>query len=128
MISWSDDLAIGIPDIDQQHRAIFEQMARLEENLEKDCASEVSAEVVDFLAEYVVEHFSTEEKLMKEIGYPEYSYHKSEHATFLDKFYQIRSLLNQNDKLAKYYLHSVMANWLTHHIANEDQKLSPYLR
>ncbi len=128
MIEWTDTLALGVAQIDKQHKEIFIRLKKLDEALDSNQSQEVLQEVVDFLSDYVVSHFRAEEDLMKEVGYPDYSPHKFEHSDFLDKFYQSRSFLATDTKSGKYYLHSVITSWLQQHILKTDQKLGAFLR
>ena len=62
-IQWTDDLATGSAKIDTQHQAIFredQQHARGVQQGEGERAK--WTELLAFLEDYVVSHFSTEER------------------------------------------------------------------
>jgi hemerythrin-like metal-binding protein len=54
------------------------------------------------LAEYVVKHFSDEEKFQLECQYPKYEWHKEQHKNFVEQFVILKS--NFLDKGASSHL------------------------
>ena len=85
--AWSTDLETGIDVVDEQHHQYFNL---LNDYLEK-AAEELTdrqqiidlAEKFDFLRQYAKGHFSTEESIMKNAGYPDFEFHYGEHLSFL---------------------------------------------
>lgn len=85
-VDWSADLETGIAVVDQQHRQYF---VLLNNYLEKASAQPADdsgffdlLEKFDFLQKYAREHFSTEESLMQEAGFPNLDAHRWEHRYF----------------------------------------------
>jgi hemerythrin-like metal-binding protein len=83
--------------------------------------------VLDELLGYTASHFSREEALMAQIGYPELGEHHAIHETMLEEVRQLhRRLLsftpNLGDDLTRF-----LGQWLTRHIQIEDQRYRPFL-
>ena len=66
MIEWMEDYATGVQLVDIQHRALFQQINRLEAMIK---AAEIDPYEVErllvFLSNYIVGHFRFEENCMK---------------------------------------------------------------
>lgn len=125
-----DFLTLGIETIDAQHAELFNRMEMLVEACVAGSGNEEVLRTVDFLNDYVVTHFTAEEDLQIQYGYPDYSAHKLQHLLFLhrlDKFKQeiaekgvgVNILLNINQMLI---------DWVRNHIMEDDKRLSNYLK
>lgn len=130
-IEWSDTLASGSPDIDDQHRELFQRinslLAAQESGVtDKDAVSRIIA----YLTEYVVFHFGTEEKLMDRFGYSSASGHKAQHAQFIKVFQRLKDRLlaeGINPQLQQ-ETRDLVVDWLLNHIRFSDRALGAYLR
>ena len=65
-IEWTEDLATGVPEIDAQHKELFSRINRLLEACNQGQGRAEVGKTLAFLEEYVLIHFSTEEKIMTE--------------------------------------------------------------
>lgn len=78
---WTQALSVGIPEIDAQHQELFRRVDRLIAATLANDLGETGA-MLAFLAEYVVTHFTTEERYMRDVGYPGLPRHREEHECF----------------------------------------------
>jgi hemerythrin len=62
-IHWEDNLSIGIPAIDEQHKELFAQFDKLSNVIEVGGKGEEVEELLRYLNEYGVTHFTNEEEL-----------------------------------------------------------------
>lgn len=126
IIEWTPDLTVGIEAIDAQHRRIFEIADDLLVAMRSGKGrSEVSA-VLDFLGQYVLEHFSLEERAMGEIGDSNYRVHKAEHEEFIGRFEGLKGAFASGGASTAFVLqvNNLVCGWLRNHIA----KLDPTIR
>ena len=63
-LQWDESLVLGIEEIDNQHRAIFEQFEKLAEAVQQRKSNEFIEQLANLLLEYAHVHFNTEEKIM----------------------------------------------------------------
>ena len=129
-IEWNSRLMLGIPLIDSQHQKLIQ----LTKNLHIAClqnpeiANSYFIEVAHQAIDYVYHHFSTEEKIMLLLKYPEYSEHKKEHQNF------VREILIENQKFSvqKHLVPNryvqYLKNWILSHIAVSDKTLAEYIQ
>jgi hemerythrin len=75
----------------------------------------------------MLEHRDEEEKLMKEIRFPDdmTKDHTDKHETLLAELKKFREKMN-SEKISVYELELFMNNWLVKHILEEDKKCQPY--
>lgn len=116
---WSSRFETGIPVIDQQHQALFEAVNKLADSFKSGTASAQVKASMDFLVKYTVEHFQTEEKFMKEMGYPKLSSHMAEHAQLVAKAKDLQARLTEG-KPVTVEVTAFLADWLKHHINEVD--------
>jgi hemerythrin len=128
--NWSDFYCIGIAEIDQQHRGFFEAAHRLHDRI-LNCQGEHGVEeAVAFLRDYAVQHFQTEEALMRRDAFPGLEAHRRLHAAFFDSLDQLvydLDVCGASQHLAERAL-EVAQDWLIDHIACEDQQYATRLR
>ncbi|MBI5189225.1 MAG: hemerythrin family protein [Nitrospirae bacterium] len=128
-IRWTDELATGHAVVDEQHREIFRRVDTLIEACKSGKGREEVGGMVEFLAEYVVDHFKTEEKLQRESGYPEYHAHKAMHDQFLGQVVSLRERFDAEGPTITMVLNTnrVVVDWLNQHIKQSDKSFGRYL-
>jgi hemerythrin len=129
-IRWTEDLAVGVERIDQQHRELFGTAARLIEGVDRGGGVGEAAKMVVFLEEYVLSHFALEELYMKRHYYPAFPSHKAEHTAFISHFYDLRDAMDRDGatpdlavRLAEW-----LGGWLVEHIGRQDKALGAFLK
>ncbi|MBR0600360.1 bacteriohemerythrin [Sinanaerobacter chloroacetimidivorans] len=127
-VEWTDNLAVGVGVIDDQHKTLFDKANQLFEAGKNNKSKEFISEMLDFLDKYTKQHFRDEESYMKSINYPGYEDQKKLHANFIMEL----------DKLKKEYSASggniivilnanqMVVDWLLKHISIEDKKIGIY--
>lgn len=127
-IPWTPALAIGVPEIDQQHQELFVRIESLVAGIVGGRRAEIER-LLDFLGQYVVKHFGAEERWMIRSAYPEYSRHKAEHERFIRDYERMR--LEYQEKgpnvLVGMRMNNWIAEWLKGHIGHSDMDLGRYL-
>ena len=121
-VDWSEDLSVGVKEIDQQHKRFIVIMNDLYEALENQDERIVLGDIITQLAAYANYHFLTEEKYMDEYDYEDTAEHKREHQALRDDIAVFGEKYQQNEeKYAQELLHFVK-NWLSHHLLEIDKK------
>ncbi|MDA8433088.1 MAG: bacteriohemerythrin [Nitrospiraceae bacterium] len=129
-IEWTPDLATGVDLIDAQHKELFSRINNLLEACKQGKGKEEVGKTIAFLEQYVVEHFSAEEKQMSSAGYPAAPAHKAQHHIFMENF----SSLKQKFEAEGPGVHIVVGtnqfvvDWLRSHIRKLDKELGQFLK
>jgi hemerythrin-like metal-binding protein len=127
-MEWQASLEVGLDKIDEDHRALVQAVNQLHAALDQGQDKQEIARVLNFLRDYTVTHFSTEEALMIKYNYPKAPAHFAAHAELLMKV---------SDFIADYrtgYIVSIpdmltfLEAWLVDHIMVKDKDLGGYLK
>ena len=131
MYQFTDDCLIGVDQIDNEHRRLFELVNEVANLLIKNDInrSDVNAVLME-LDEYAVLHFKHEEEYMKEINDPELPKQKEQHQEFVVKVREIiqGDLESKNDKETLTNVVEYVARWLFSHILSSDTMIGVYQR
>lgn len=74
-LAWKDEYSIGDDLADEQHRKLIETINQIESDVPLD-------QILRTLSRYAEEHFSHEERLMAESGFPDLAQHRLQHKAF----------------------------------------------
>jgi hemerythrin-like metal-binding protein len=121
-ITWDGSLAMGLPEIDEQHHRFVDLLAKLEKAIENRDEEKHLADVFEELEQYIIYHFGNEEKHFDEFGcYPDADVHKKAHAAFSDHVKQLRYQFLDDNSAGAFELARSMFDWLRNHIASMDR-------
>lgn len=126
VIIWNDNLITGIPLIDEQHKALFKTIEKLDKCKENES---IFYEILAELKEYVLVHFKTEEEYMRYTGYSDYNHHKDSHDKFKKDFKKILRAKSSEGSMmdSRQEVIVFIEDWLKHHYENEDVEMAAYL-
>lgn len=132
-MQWTEDLSVGVEEIDNQHKELFRRIKILVDAIKKAECKYIIDGVIKFLEEYAIIHFSEEEGYMVRHGYPEYPQHKAQHAIYLKALADLKEQASQPRVQGSSYELSVTTNqvvvdWILAHIAKVDKKLGGFLK
>lgn len=124
---WSQSLETGNPTVDHQHKHLFDLVNELHHGIIQGHGREVMGPILKKLAKYAVDHFTTEESFMRQTGYPNFLRHKGKHDALTR---QVMDLLHEWDRgnALPSSLSKFLADWVTHHIKEEDKELAGWLK
>ncbi len=132
-MEWTEDLAVGVKRIDEQHKELFRRINALVDAIRKSECKYTIDGTIQFLAEYAASHFGEEEGFMAEHHYPEFKQHRAQHEIFLRALDSLkRQAAEPRIKGSSYDLsvetNRVVVDWIIAHIMRVDKKLGAYLR
>lgn len=121
---FTKDCLIGVEQIDEEHRGLFQLVGEVHDLLENDVTGDKYEEMCNLmerLKQYTVLHFRHEEAYMAKIGHPELEKQKREHAQFCDKVNEVDLKTAEGDQHALISdLLSYLVMWLYEHILGSD--------
>jgi hemerythrin len=133
MIKWDPSLSVGVEMIDGQHQELIRRIHLLVQSIKEGKCRATIGGTVDYLMDYVREHFGAEEKVMRDAGYDGYVAHHGQHEEFIRSVGQLRADLDkiQTEGGSSYELsvttNQVVVEWVLHHIMTTDQALGRFL-
>lgn len=128
LLKWTEDLAVGNPLIDEDHRNLFNLLERLHQDMGSGQINQETQSIVDALREYAEAHFSREEEFMRKISYPHYVVHKAEHDRFVSEVCALQSRMARGARTAQLDIDQFLAGWLREHVLVRDMALAAAIR
>ena len=118
-MKWNDEYSIGIVEIDEQHKKLFELSEILNE------ATEIN-EIKDILL--FLEEFNTEESMMRKYNYELIEEHKKLHDDLKEKVTGYIELYFLGNYSFIEELEEVVQEWIYEHILEEDRKYKEFFK
>ncbi|MFZ3073363.1 MAG: bacteriohemerythrin [Thermodesulfobacteriota bacterium] len=127
---WTEDLAVNIPEIDEQHKELFLRIDALHCAIFEGKGSIELSALFAFLGDYVTIHFNDEEGIMARHDYPNLSIHKDEHRGFKDRFGRLKQKceLGRAGRDMAIEVDKVVCDWLIRHVCMADKTFAKFLR
>ncbi len=125
-IEWSNELSVGIEEIDAQHKVLVDLLNQMHEAIQQRHAAQVTSDIIDQLGEYTRVHFAVEESLMRILHYPDYERHKEEHEQLIGQLSELRAKLDTGKNSISFELAHFMKTWLTKHIMETDKSYTSH--
>jgi len=129
-IQWGESLSVGVGLIDEQHRKWIERLHEVESAIQSRRGMQQVVSTLDFLSEYTVFHFSTEEKYMLQTGYPELENHRAKHEELKKTLGNLIEDFKEDgitEKISE-AVGTFLGNWLKDHIRGVDQVFAAFLK
>lgn len=129
-ITFDKNLETGDPEIDGQHRELFNRIDRLLAASRERRSREEVGQTLTFLGDYVVHHFAAEERMMAVADYPEIEAHRAEHARFVQEFGILYNEFKSEGPTTLFIIRigNRITGWLREHIYRTDRTLVEYLK
>lgn len=123
---WSDDLSLGVEEIDAQHKEWIDlvhrfQMAVIEGRSREEVYDTLAAAVV-----YTEKHFAHEAELMQKAGYPFIDDHMVQHDLARQQIHAFTTGTVPEEGICE-YLAEFLPQWLMLHINSSDRKFARWL-
>jgi hemerythrin len=124
---WNPGLETGVPLIDEQHRGLLGQFEALLGAIHEHSPDARVPQLLDFLADYVETHFSTEEGYMRATGYPGYRGHKAIHDDMRTRVTEMVDHFRRDPANMTGEVVDFLTDWLMNHIYQEDRSMAQFL-
>jgi len=129
-LEWSDKFSTDIVSIDHQHQ----ELLFLSQNL-LSVLSDLSVSLTDKqtafqnLVEHTVAHFTYEERIMRNIGYPALIRHTKEHNDLREEMSSMTETVMRGEGIEDWKgLVSLVQVWVLRHIVSSDTQFREYIQ
>jgi len=127
-LSWRKDYAVGVPQIDAEHRSLFGLVNDFHETYTRDGGGSETHRMLNRLVAYADEHFQHEETLMSENDYPLLEKHQQLHSDLVASVFRINERLAADPARAGAETLQFVKKWLHDHILQDDMDIADFLR
>ena len=114
--TWDNTYSVGSPDLDEQHRRMFELANSLAEMTDEGRIKHT----IWRMFKHVHEHFAHEENMMKEIGYTQLNEHRELHNELITKLSDI-STRTFDSQESLFQFQKFIYDWIINHIMIADK-------
>ncbi|MDO9510828.1 MAG: bacteriohemerythrin [Bacteroidales bacterium] len=128
LFEWDEEFNTGIPEIDNQHKALVGLLNSLFNLLREGKARNEVSEALNQLTAYSEVHFKTEEAFFIQYSYPETETHIACHNAFIDKIDSFRDQMTGSNLTLSIDVFKYLKLWLQEHILGEDMKYRDYFK
>ena len=126
---------VGIAEINKQHLRLASYAVEFSQIVEELSTREPSNEdwrridaLLSKIMRFVATHFSEEEALMREHGYPDYEAHKKLHDKFTAEMVKMQGEINNRNIKFKKKMASLLWDWLYKHINEGDYQYREFFK
>ena len=123
VLDWSNDLEIGVYEIDLQHRSLVNIANQLHDAIKAGRAERTVEWMLEELALYTKFHFETEEAYMRRYGLDGLKEHRLEHGELLSGIKRFRRKMKAGDERVQDDVLEFLASWLDKHLRGADRQL-----
>jgi hemerythrin len=121
-IPWTDQLSVGVPEIDRQHQKLLELFNALDEALSRGAAAKMVRPLLAELASYTHYHFSTEQNMMRLHRCTGIDEHVAKHDEFTAKIRHLEHVLQADgSESAALETSRFLREWIVKHVIVADR-------
>lgn len=120
LMDWSDNLDIGIEEINRQHQTLLHLVNELHHLLHNNYGLASIKRVVQGLIDYTANHFTYEETLFDQVEYSQNQQHKEKHKKLVKEVLEFQRRVEKGEEVGD-ELMQFLKNWLVQHIMREDK-------
>ena len=127
LLKWKDEFSLGIPEVDFEHRELIELINQSILKINEADSTEDSLYFLGEIHARISSHFALEEKIMRDLGYSDFSEHKDDHDRLLD---EIRDLMDEYENDLPTDTNSFidrLSHWFGDHFKTRDAQLHKFL-
>lgn len=127
LMEWSDQLDIGLDEINRQHKVLLHLVNELYHLLKHNYGLSSIKRVVQGLIDYTANHFSYEETLFDQIDYVHTKEHVNKHHELVNQVLDFQRRVEKGEDIGD-ELMAFLKGWLVHHIMKEDNAYAKAFR
>ena len=126
-IEWKDEYSVGLDSIDQQHKKLVNLINQLTTAVDYSTGEEFEREALAELVDYTKTHFTYEEGLMEDNGYPDFEAHRAQHREMIAEVEAVLAEYEEDHDAAMRHACGYLKDWLINHINGTDKQYSSFL-
>lgn len=126
-MQWRDHFKTGVPEIDEQHKKLFQIANQLEAAHNTNSMYQEMGRSLKLLVDYSMQHFKTEEAYMQKIGFPKLESHMAKHRDFMKQIMEVLVKLKSDKHVSPSQLIKMTSHWIFDHTLNDDIRIKHFL-
>lgn len=127
LLTWNHACTVGVRALDDQHGILMDTMNELRLALVHGSGRDKVSDLLGQLVEFTRMHFSSEERVLEQHGFPGLSAHRAEHRRLLGQIEETAHRAQHSEELGMRQLLNFLRDWYVGHIEGADQQYGPWL-
>ena len=127
LLTWNRAFTVGVTAMDDQHGILMDTINELRLAVVRGSNREQVSELLDRLIEFTRMHFSSEEQLMEQAGFPGLPEHRAEHHSILAQMLQSAHRVQYGEGVPMRPLLCSLRSGYIEHIEGLDRQYGPWL-
>lgn len=127
-IEWSDELSVGVEEIDKDHRTLLEIVNRFFDAYRFSSTRSTVLSALTNIADYASWHFDHEERIMRREKFPGLEDHKQQHTALLDRLAGLIAGFETGRADITEATLDFLSDWVLVHLKTQDMELGRWIR
>lgn len=125
-LKWRPEMSTGLAWQDEQHKEILKRIDELLEAMSSNHGASVVKDLFDFLEEYSINHFNSEEEYMRQHECSTCDLHVNCHKAFIANLTTLKEMYSRQgpSTMVVMKLQSWLSKWLVDHIMEVDKLMA----
>jgi hemerythrin-like metal-binding protein len=128
LFHWTKQYAVYVPELDAEHRALFNMGADVVRAAAARAPKGRLREMIRALVAHAEDHFTHEERLMRDARYEAFDWHKKQHDGVRRRLKEFGKRIEANDREAPSEMLEYLSHWLNDHTSLTDRMMGARLR
>jgi len=127
LFTWNASYSVKVKRFDDDHQQLFNIINELHQGMSSGHGKEVLHDVLTKLLRYTERHFTAEEAVMKELGYPGLSAQIEQHRKFTTKIKEVADQYKAGTIGLSVDVLDFLTKWLSQHIVAVDKQYGDFM-
>ena len=124
---WNPEWDTGFPNLDEQHQRLLAEFNDFLDAIHNGFHREHIANLLEFLVDFLEEHFEEEEIHMLATHYPRYLEHKAFHDGMRSRVKSLMDTSRKDPEAVAAGVVDFVMDWMENHIRVEDKQMAKHL-
>ena len=125
---WKKSYETGIEEIDLQHRQLVCIINELSDAMMMQKGYMTVPHILEELVDYAQLHFTNEERIMDNAGYPALAEHQKEHLKLSEHIIQFQKDISHEHHVKSSEVLNFLCAWLKEHILVNDKEFASFFK
>jgi len=127
LFTWNATYSVKVKRFDEDHQLLFAIINELHDGMKAGRGKEVLHDVLTKLLRYTERHFTAEEAVMKELGYPGLPAQIDQHRKFTSKIKEVADQYKAGTIGLSIEVLNFLTQWLSQHIVAADKQYGDFM-
>jgi hemerythrin-like metal-binding protein len=127
VVAWNPSYSVKVKRFDEDHQQLFSIINELHEGMKAGRGQNALHDVLIRLLRYTEQHFTAEEGVMKQLGYPQLPAHAEQHRRFTGKIKEVAEQYKAGTIGLSVEILDFLTKWLSQHIVAIDKQYGGFM-